>query len=92
MFRLGHQIRCQIGRLRRSIGQNQYFTRTCDHIDIYHTEQEPLRSRDVDIAGADDLVDLFNRLGAVGQSRDSLRTAAKVDGIHPGNVRSRHHR
>lgn len=91
MLRLRHQIRRQIGRIRRLIRQHQNLAGTGDHIDVHLAEKQPLGGGHIDIARPHDFVHLGNGGRAVRQGGHRLSAAAQVHPIHPGDIGRRHH-
>src|SRR5262245_38012079 len=79
MFGLREQIGGDEIGARRVVGDDHNLARPGDGIDVNCAVYEFLRGGDVLIAGADDLVHAWDRLGPVSQSRDGLRAADGVD-------------
>ena len=76
-----------------AVGDDQHFRRAGDHVDADGAEHLPLGGRDIGVAGADDLGDRRDRLGAIGEGRDRLRAADAVDLGDAGEVgRGQHQR
>ena len=66
------------------VGDDQHLRRPGDHVDPDLAEHLPLGRGDIGIAGADDLVDRGDALGAVGQGRHRLGAADAVDLVDAG--------
>ncbi|MNS84034.1 hypothetical protein D3C72_1178460 [compost metagenome] len=79
MLGLGQQVGGHIGRVRAVIGQNGDFAWPGDAVDIDSAVHLALRQRDEDVARAADLVYRLDRIGAVRQGCDRLRSADPVD-------------
>ena len=74
-----------------AVGDDQHLGRTGDHVDADRAEHLPLGGRDIGVAGADDLGDRRDGLGAVGERRDRLRAADAVDLVDAGELGGRQH-
>ena len=76
-------LRQQVGgdpvRIVAAVGDHQHLGRAGDHVDADRAEDLALGGRDIGIAGADDLGDRADRLGAIGERGDRLRAADAVD-------------
>ena len=86
---LAEQVRRDPGRVRRAVGDDEDLAGPGDHVDIDKAEDLPLGFRDKGIAGANDLIDLRDRLRAISQGSDGLGAAGLEDPIHPGDLRRR---
>ncbi len=84
------RLRQEIGRDDGSVGgfvrENEDFRRSGDAVDGNVAEHQALGGRDVDVAGADDLVHSRNRLGAKGQRGDGLRAAGVEERVDARQV------
>ena len=89
MLSLAEQVRRDPGRVRRAVGDDEDLAGPGDHVDIDKAEDLPLGFRDKGIAGANDLIDLRDRLRAISQGSDGLGAAGLEDPIHPGDLRRR---
>lgn len=78
---LGQHVGGEMAHVRLAVGDDQHFARPGDHVDVDDAEELLLRRRYVDVAGADDLVDLRDRLGAVGERGHGLRPPDGVDRV-----------
>ena len=85
MLRLAHQVGGDVDRIGRFIRQDEDFAGPGDHIDVNGAVEELFGGGDVDVPGADDLVHLRDRLGAVGQRRDRLGAAHQEDPVDPAD-------
>ena len=85
MFRLGEQVRRHVARVALRVGHTEDFGGTGDHVDGHDTEHLLLGLRDERVAGADDLVDLRDGLGAVRECRDGLGAADFEDAVDTGH-------
>ena len=75
MLRLGKQVRGNEAGIASAICQNEDFRRPCDHVDVHQAIYLPLCLGNIDVARTDDLVHPGNALRAIGERRNSLRTA-----------------
>ena len=93
MLGLGQQVGGDPVGIVAAVGDDQHFRRAGDHVDADGAEDLALGRRDIGVAGADDLGDRRDRLGAIGKRRDRLRAADAVDLVDAGNVgRDQHQR
>ena len=67
-----------------AVGDHQDLRGTGDHVDADLAKDLALGFGDVDVAGADDLVDRADARGAKGQRADRLGAADAVDLVDPG--------
>ena len=88
-------LRQQIGRdpvgIAGVVGDDQHFGRAGDHVDADLAEHQALGGRDIGVAGADDLGDRRDRLGAVGERGHRLRAADAIDLVDAGELGRRQH-
>ena len=61
------------------VGDDNDFAGAGDGVDIDFAEDLPLRQRDEEVAGANDLVDFGKAFDAVSEGGDGLRTAEAID-------------
>ena len=73
------------------VGEDQHLRRPGDHVDADLAEHQALGRRHIGIAGADDLGDRRDRLGAVGERRHRLRAADAIDFVDAGKLGRRQH-
>ena len=73
-------------RIGAGIGEHDDLGRPGDHVDADDAEHPPLGRRDIGVAGADDLGDRRDGLGAVGERGDRLRAADAVDFVDAGDA------
>ena len=66
MFRLSEQIRCNPGWIAGFVSDNRDFAGSREHVDVNDSIDVALRRLNILIAGADNLVNLWNGLGSVG--------------------------
>ena len=66
MLGLAEEIHCDPVRIGLAVANDENFRRTGDHIDAHAAEYLSLGGRHIGVAGAHDLVDRFDRFGAVG--------------------------
>ncbi len=83
MLRLGEEIRGNEGRICILFGDDQDLARTRQHIDPHLAENHPLGQGDVDVAGADDLIDPGDGFRPPGKGGNSLGAPYFEDPIHP---------
>ena len=88
MLRLRQEIRSDPCRIRAAICHAANFRWAGDHVDADGTEDEALRHSDEGIARSYDLEDRLDRLRAVCQHRDALRTADLIDFLHTSHISS----
>ena len=72
---LGEQVDGDPRRIVGGVGDDQHLRRPGNHIDADGAEHPAFGGGDIGVAGADDLVDRGDRLGAVGQRRNRLGAA-----------------
>ena len=82
VFRLAQEVRRHMAGIGGGVGNHQNFTGACDHVDGDSSEDLLLGFGNVCIAGAHDLVHLWDGLGAVGQSCHGLGSAHLEDAVH----------
>ncbi len=75
---LREEVRSDEPRVGLVVRDDEDFARAGDRVDRDRAEDEALRARDVEVSGANDLVDARDRLRAVRERGDRLR-AARVD-------------
>lgn len=80
---LGEQVRRNPVRIVGAVGDDQHLGRTSDHVDAHLTEDAPLGRCYIGVAGADDLIDRCDAVGAEGESCYCLSPADPVDLVHP---------
>ena len=73
------------------VGEDQHLGGPGDHVDADLAEHQPLGGRHIGVAGADDLGDRLDGLGAVGERRHRLRAADAIDLVDAGELRGREH-
>ena len=78
-------------RIRPAVANDQDLGRPGHHVDPDLPEHRALGSGDVDVAGADDLVDGRHRVRPVGQRRNGLRAPDGKDLVDAGHVRGGEH-
>ena len=83
MLGLGQQVGGDPVRIVAAVGDHQHFRRAGDHVDADRAEHLALGGRDIGVAGADDLGDRADGLGAIGKRGDRLRAADAVDLVTP---------
>jgi hypothetical protein len=69
------------------ISDDENLARSGDRIDIDDTKDQSFRAGDVDVARAHDLIDAGNRLGAIRDGRDGLRSPRINHLGHPSDLR-----
>ena len=89
---LREEVRGEPFRIGFIVGDHHDLRRACDGVDADRAEDLALGLRDIGVAGADDLRDRLNRLGAVGERRDSLRASDAVNLADASQMRRRQHR
>ena len=92
MLGLGEQVRGDPRGIVGGIGDHQDLGGAGDHVDADGAEDQPLGGGDIGVAGAHDLVDRRDGLGAVGERGDGLGPAHAIDLGDPGDLRGGHHR
>ena len=83
MLCLGDQISGREGSIRRSVGNDEDFTGTSDHINGHDSIDHFFCCGDIGISGTDDFINLGNGFGSVGQGRNGLCTADFKNTGHP---------
>ena len=73
------------------VGEDQHLGRAGDHVDADVAEHQALGRGHIGVAGADDLGDRRDRLGAVGERRHRLRAADAIDLVDAGELGRRQH-
>ncbi len=91
MFGLGKKVGGDPVRIAVLVGDDQHFGGPGDHVDADLAEHHALGRRHIGIAGADDLGDRGDALGAVGERRDRLRAADAINLVDAGELRRREH-
>ena len=91
MLRLGKQIGGDPVGIGGAVGEHQHFGRARDHVDADLAEDAALGRSHPGVAGADDLDDGRNGLGAISERRHRLRAADAVDLVDAGTLRRRQH-
>ena len=91
MLGLGQQVDGDPGGVLGGVGHHQDLRRSGDHVDADGAEHLALGGGDVDVAGADDLIDRGDGFGAERQGGDRLGAADPVDLGDTGEVRRRQH-
>ena len=86
MFGLTEQIGGDPAGIVETVGEDQDFRRPGDHVDADGPEHLALGGGHIGIAGADDLIDGSDGVGAIGQRGDGLGAADPVDLINAGKV------
>ena len=79
MLGLRQKVGGDPGGIGGAVGDDQHFGRAGDHVDADGAEDLALGGGDIGVAGADDLADRLDGLGAVGERADRLRAADAVD-------------
>ena len=80
------EIGREMARIAMPVGDDEYLTRAGDHIDIHLAEDQTFCRGDEEVARADDLVCLRNRLCSVGQGCNGLGAPDLEDSIHIGKA------
>ena len=88
---LGDQVGGQVVGCRAVVGQDRDLGRTGLGIDADDSAQQSLGRRDVDVAGSGHQVDPRHPLDPVGEHRDRLRPADRVDLVDPQQRARRQH-
>ena len=88
MLRLRQEVGCDPCRIRAGICHAAHLGWTCDHVDADRPEDETFRHSDEGIARSYDLEDRLDRLRAVCQHRDALRTTDLIDLLYASHVSS----
>ena len=91
MFGLGQKVQRDPVGVVLGIGNHQDLGGAGDHVDAHLAEDAALGGGHVGVAGAGDLVDRGNGVGAIGQRRHGLRAADAIDLVHAGNPRRQKH-
>ena len=91
MLGLGQKVGGDPVRIVAAVGDHQHFRRPGDHVDADRAEHLALGGGDIGIAGADDLGDRPDRLGAIGKGGDRLRAADAVDLRNAGDIGRHQH-
>ena len=86
MFRLREQIGGDENRVAGRVGDHEDLGGSGDHIDRDHAENLLFGFCDEGVAGADDLVDLRDALGAVGERGDRLRASDLENAVDARDV------
>ena len=89
MLCLRQEVGCDPCRIRAGICHAAHLGWACDHVDADRTEDETFRHSDEGIARSYDLEDRLDRLRAVCQHRDALRTTDLIDLLYASHVSSR---
>ena len=83
---LGHKVDGDERGICRFISDDAHLGGACDHVDSHIARHDLLRGSDVGVAGAGNLGNRLDGLGAVGKSADSLGAADRVDLGHAGDL------
>ncbi len=89
VLRLRQEIRGDDARVGRVVGDDEDLARPGDAVDVDRAVDEALGAGDVEVPGADDLVDARDRLRPVGERADRVGAPRVEDRRHAGEVRSR---
>ncbi|KPZ03989.1 Uncharacterized protein ALO94_05587 [Pseudomonas syringae pv. spinaceae] len=88
---LGEQVHGDPVRIGLAVAHHQNLGRPGNHVDADLPEHMALGRGDIDIARADDLIDLRYALSAVGQGRHSLRAPNGEHTVNAGDTGCRQH-
>ena len=91
VFGLAEQIKGDPVSIVVPIRDHQNFGRARDHVDAHLAKHPPFRGSDIGIAGAGDLVDGGDRVGAIGQCGHRLRPTDAVNLVNARQPRSQQH-
>ena len=91
MFGLREQIHRHPGGVGAAVAHDHNLGGAGNHVDVYLPEHHALGGGDIDIAGADNLVDPGDAVSPVSQRCHGLSAADAKRAIHSGDVRSGQH-
>src|SRR6266702_2761558 len=91
MFRLGEEVGGDVGRVAAAVIDHEDLARPGDHVDADLAEYQLLGGGNVDVSRPGDLVDPRDRGGAVGKSRNGLRSADAEDAVNAGEAGRHEH-